>query len=84
VAGLFTNQVEMEKQIKIYGGDMIAKYQETDEKKQMLWDAFIKWCEEHNASTGESFQNDDFQIDAPDFMAEAIDKIVVFETEWGS
>jgi len=63
---------------------MIAKYQETDEKKQMLWDAFIKWCEEHNASTGESFQNDDFQIDAPDFMAEAIDKIVVFETEWGS
>ena len=74
----------MEKQIKMYGGDMIAKYQETDKKKQMLWDAFIKWCEEHNASTGESFQNDDFQIDAPDFMAEAIDKIVVFETEWAS
>jgi hypothetical protein len=72
----------MEKQIKMYGGDMIAKYQETDEKKQMLWDAFIKWCEEHNASSGESFQNDDFQIDAPDFMAEAIDKIIVFETEW--
>jgi hypothetical protein len=74
----------MEKQIKMYGGDMIAKYQETDEKKQLLWDTFIKWCEEHNASTGESFQNDDFQIDAPDFMAEAIDKIVVFETEWAS
>lgn len=74
----------MEKQIKMYQGDMIAKYTETDEKKQKLWDAFIEWCQEHNASTGESWQNDDFQIDAPDFMADAIDKIVKFETKWNN
>jgi len=50
----------------------------------MLWDAFIKWCEEHNASTGESYQSDSFQIDAPEFMADAIDKIVKFDTEFVS
>lgn len=72
----------MENQIKMYRGDMIAKYTETDEKKQKLWDALIKWCEEHNASTGESCQNDDFQIDAPDFIADVIDDIIKFETEW--
>lgn len=74
----------MEKQIKMYDGDMIAKYTETEEKKQMLWDAFIKWCEEHNASSGESCQNDNFQIDAPEFMVDAIDKIVQFNAEFVS
>lgn len=74
----------MEKQIKMHDGDMIAKYTETEEKKQMLWDAFIKWCEEHNASSGESYQNDNFQIDAPEFMADAIVKIVQFDTEFVS
>jgi len=34
--------------------------------------------------TGESYQNDDFVIDAPEFMADAIDSIVVFNTEWKS
>lgn len=71
----------MEKQIKMYNGNMIAKYTETEEKKQMMWDAFIKWCEEHNAAYGESCQNDNFQMDAPDFMAHAIDKIVQFNLE---
>jgi hypothetical protein len=69
----------MKKQIEIYGGDAIATYEETDVKKQMLWDSFIKWCKEHDASSGESCQNDDFVIDAPEFMADAIDKIVKFD-----
>lgn len=72
----------MIKQIEMYDGRMIVKYEETNEKKQMLWDAFINWCKEHNSSTGESFQNDDFQIDAPEFMADVIDKIIMFEIEW--
>jgi hypothetical protein len=72
----------MEKQIEMYDGDVIAKYEETDEKKQLLWDAFITWCKEHSASTGESCQNDDFQIEAPSFMANAIDNIVKFKVEW--
>ena len=72
------------KQIEMYDGNMIAKYEETDEKKQQLWDAFIDWCKKHNASSGESCQNDEFQIDAPEFMADSIDEIVVFETEWKS
>lgn len=71
----------MKKQFKIYSGNVNVEYQETDEKKQMLWDAFIKWCKDYNASSGESSQNDDFQIDAPDFMAEAIDKIIKFKTK---
>jgi hypothetical protein len=72
----------MKKQIEMYNGDMIARYEETDEKKQILWDAFIKWCKEHNSSTGESTQNDSFILDAPEFIANAIDEIIVFETEW--
>lgn len=71
----------MEKQIIMYDGSVIAKYTETEEKKQMLWDAFIAWCQEHNASCGDSYQNDDFQIEAPTFIANAIDKIVQFKTE---
>lgn len=70
------------KQIEIYDGDATASYEETDEKKQQLWDAFIAWCQEHNAITGESYQSDDFQIDAPSFMANAIDKIVKFDVKW--
>jgi hypothetical protein len=69
------------KEIKMYDGDMIARYEETDEKKQQLWDAFIKWCTNHNASTGESIQSDNFVIDAPEFMVDVIDEIICFETE---
>jgi len=72
----------MKKKIEIHDGEMIAKYEETDEKKQMLWDAFIKWCKDHDSSTGECVQNDDFQIDAPDFIADCIDRIISFENEW--
>jgi hypothetical protein len=72
----------MEKKIEMYRGDMIATYQETEEKKQKLWDAFIEWCKKHNSSTGESTQNDDFNIDAPEFIADCIDDIIEFKTEW--
>lgn len=61
------------KEIKMYSGDLIARYEETDEKKQQLCDAFIKWCMLHDASTGEKIQSDEFVIDAPEFMADAID-----------
>lgn len=71
-----------QKEIKIYDGDATAIYEETDEKKQQLWDAFILWCQEHNATTGESCQSDDFQVDAPSFMANAIDQIIKFDTIW--
>jgi translation initiation factor IF-1 len=36
------NSNKMEKQIKMYNGDLIVRYTETEEKKQRLWDAFIK------------------------------------------
>lgn len=72
----------MKKQFESLDGSMLIKYEETDEKKQMLWDAFIEWCKEHDSFYGESFQNDDFQVDSPEFMAKAIDDIVVFEKEW--
>ena len=66
----------------MYGGDCIARYKETKAKKQELWDKLIGWCKDHSASTGESMQSDDFVLDAPVFMAEAIDEIVKFEKEW--
>lgn len=67
------------KEITIYDGDTILTYIENKEKKQMLWDAFIKWCKEHNTHSGESIQNDDFTLDAPEFMAEVIDDIIEFK-----
>jgi hypothetical protein len=72
----------MLKEIIMYKGDLIAKYEETDAQKQMLWDAFIRFCQEHNSTTGESVQNDEFLIDSPSFIADAIDKIICFETKW--
>ena len=72
----------MQKEIKLFSGDVIARYTETEEKKQALWDLFIKWCEEQNAHSGECIQSDNFVIEAPRFMAEAIDNIVKFESEY--
>jgi len=72
----------MKKQIEMYDGKMIATYEETHEKKQLLWDAFIDFCKKHNSSSGESFQNDDFQINAPEFIADVIDDIIMFKTKW--
>lgn len=69
----------MEREIKIWGGRTTLRYTVTEEKKQQLWDMMIEWCREHNASCGESCQNDDFIIDAPEFMADAIDKIIQFK-----
>lgn len=72
----------MKKTIEIYDGDCTLTYEETDEKKQLLWDAFIKFCTEHNSSTGESIQNDDFNLDAPEFIGDCIDDIIKFESKW--
>ena len=72
----------MDKEFKIYDGDAVVRYKETDEKKQLLWDRFILFCEKHNANTGESTQNDDFVINAPTFIADIIDEVAGFETGW--
>lgn len=66
----------------MYDGDMIAAYEETEEKKQQLWDTVINWCKKYNAATAESWQNDDFQIEAPSLMVDVIDEIIQFKTQW--
>jgi len=71
----------MLKEIKIYDGDCIAKYEETDEKKQQLWDAFIKWCKDGNHTCSEDFQCDSFVLNAPEFMCDVLDNIVQFKVE---
>ena len=40
----------------MYDGDMIAKYT-GEEKSKCCGMLFIKWYEEHNALSGESYQN---------------------------
>ena len=72
----------MIKAIVLYDGDSTAYFEETDEKKQLLWDKMIEFCRKHNSDTGESVQNDDFNIDSPQFMAEVIDDIIKFERKW--
>lgn len=72
----------MIKEFKIYDGDATVTYEETPEKKQQLWDEFIKFCQKHNATDGEACQNDNFLIEAPYFMLSVIDDIVKFETKW--
>jgi len=72
----------MKKKFKIYDGDATVKYEETEEKKQELWDAFIKWCKEHGATCGEILsQDDNCIIDAPDFMSDVLDNIVKFKVK---
>lgn len=76
------NEEQNKKEFELCDGDRIVRFEETNNKKQMLWDAFIDWCKEHDSFNGECMQNDNFNIDAPEFMATAIDRIVMFKTEW--
>lgn len=72
----------MEKQIEVYDGDCVATYEENEVNKQIVWDRFILYCKEHNATTGEAVQNDAFVLDAPAFIADIIDEVIMFNTEW--
>jgi hypothetical protein len=72
----------VKRQFTIYDGHMILTLEENQEKKEALWDKFIQWCVDHQASSGEDIQSDNFVLDAPSFMAEALDEIVQFELNW--
>lgn len=69
-------------QIEMYDGDLIAEYEDSPELRAKIFDAIIKFCKDHNASTGEAMQNDDFAIDAAPFLCDLIDDILQFKTHW--
>jgi hypothetical protein len=70
----------MEKSFMVHRGGTKIVYQETEDIKQELFDAFIKWCEKYGAYSGEQLsQNDDCQIYAPEFMADTVDDIMQFK-----
>lgn len=72
----------MEQEIETYGGDAITKYTETEDKRQLVWNRLISFCQEHNSYTGEAMQTDDFVIDAPQFVADLIDEVIRFDTKF--
>lgn len=72
----------MKKQIEMYNGDMIAEYEDTPELKEAVFNKLLTWFSKVSASTGESMQNDDFNIEAPEIMAEILDDIIKFKTTW--
>lgn len=71
----------MKKQIEMYGGDMIAEYDETPELKDAVFQKLIDWYKKYNVSDGESFQNDDPQIYASILLADIVDNIIKFDTK---
>lgn len=72
----------MKRQLLMYGGDMIAEFEETQELKDKVYEAFIKFCVDHDATSGEAQQSDDFQTDAPNFISDLLDNEFEFEISW--
>lgn len=66
----------------MYDGDMIAEYDETPELKDAVFNKIMNWFEKNSFSTGESMQNDNFNIESPEVMAEILDEIIKFKTKW--
>lgn len=61
---------------EIYDGDVEVTYNQDQETKNKLLDSLIKWCEKWDVSSGEDAQCDNFNIYAPDFIANALDNIL--------
>lgn len=72
----------MIKQLKMYDGSMIAEYDETPELKDAVFTKLLTWFQKTNATTGEAMQSDDFNIEAPEIMADILDDIICFKTKW--
>lgn len=58
---------------------MIAEYEETQELKDRVFEKIINWFAVNSFSTGESMQNDNFNIEAPQIMADILDDIIEFK-----
>lgn len=72
----------MEKTFTIYRGNCTVTVEVTQEKKDKIFEAILKWCEKYNCTSGEKLcQNDDCNIEAPNLLADIIDDIMNFETE---
>jgi len=72
----------MKKEIEMYNGDMIATYNDTQELRDKVFNKVMAWFTKNSFSTGESMQNDNFSIEAPEIMADILDDIICFETKW--
>lgn len=72
----------MKVQLKMYDGDMIAEYEETPELKDAVFNKLINWFQKNSAHSGEAMQNDNFNIEAPEIMADILDDIIKFKTTW--
>lgn len=73
----------MIKEFKIYDGDCTVKYSTSEIIAETVIEKIIQFCEQYNVSSGESLvQSDDPLIEAPHFLADIIDSLLEFNTEW--
>jgi hypothetical protein len=72
----------MKRNIEMYGGDMVATFDDTQELRNEVFESIVRWIGRHNASSGESMQNDDFVLEAPELLCDIIDDLFQFKTEW--
>lgn len=73
----------MIREFTIYGGDVKVSVDITEEKKDQIVEAVLKWCIEHECTSGEMLcQDDDCIIDAPELLSDIIDDILKFETRY--
>lgn len=62
--------------------DFITTYEETEEIKQKVFDAVMKYFKDHEAFCGEVImQDDNCQINAPSVFADIADDIIKFQTK---
>lgn len=73
----------MKKQFEIYNGDCKVTYDDSEVNNALVVEKIIEFCKTYNISCGESaVQSDDPQIEAVHLLAEIIDDVLNFETEW--
>lgn len=76
----FKRKVFMKSEFEIYDGCVKVSVDITDNKKDDVINAILKWCENHNCSDGETLhQNDNCIINSPYLISHIIDNILKFE-----
>jgi len=70
-------------EFRIYHGDVLVNIEETEEKKQQLFDRLIKYVKDFDCINGETVhQRDECVINAPEVLSDMIDNILEPKTEW--
>lgn len=73
----------MKKTFEIYNGEAKITYDDSEANIALVVEKIVEFCKRYNVSCGESAcQSDDPQIESVYLLADIIDNVLNFETEW--